>query len=218
MNLQGRNLAIDTQGEDVWLLKSELRQLSFDIPDDEIQVAFFGPDTREVVLRFQQANRLEPTGVVDVGTAALINARVEARRPMVVRGQVLQPDGSPFSSALVRAFDKDLRSEELLGEVTTDEAGRYEITYSAEQFRRPEKDSAALHLRVYNPPTKECSGSVWQTREAAVQAERPRSGRTETRARIDAETRDESQREGGEEYVYQVVASDVAKRLAAMDL
>jgi peptidoglycan hydrolase-like protein with peptidoglycan-binding domain len=172
MNLQGRDLSIEMQGEDVRLLQSELRQLSFDIPDEEAQEAFFGPGTRAAVVGFQEANRLEPTGVVDAGTAALINAQVEARRPMVVRGQVRQPDGSPFASALVRAFDMDLRSEELLGEVTTDEAGRYEITYTAEQFRRAEKDSADLYVRVYNLPAKECTGSRWRIREAAVQANR----------------------------------------------
>jgi len=172
MNQQGRDLFIDMRGNNVWLLQNQLRQLGSDIPSDEVQEALFGQGTHEVVVGFQEANRLEPTGVVDEDTAALINAQVETRRPMVVRGQVLQPDGSPFSGTLVWAFDKDLRSEELLGEVTTDEAGRYEVTYTAEQFRRAEKDSADLHVRVYNLPATECTGSRWRIREAAVQANR----------------------------------------------
>jgi peptidoglycan hydrolase-like protein with peptidoglycan-binding domain len=92
MNLQGRNLSVDTHGEDVRLLQSELRQLGFDISDEEVQQAFFGAGTHEAVVGFQETNRLEPTGVVATGTAALINARVETRRPMVGRRQVRQPD------------------------------------------------------------------------------------------------------------------------------
>jgi peptidoglycan hydrolase-like protein with peptidoglycan-binding domain len=94
MYLQGRNLSTEMRGEEVMLLQSELRQLRFDIPADEVQEAVFGQGTREVVVGFQEASRLEPTGVVATGTAALINAQVEAWRPMVVRGQVRQPDAN----------------------------------------------------------------------------------------------------------------------------
>lgn len=65
----------------------------------------------------------------------------------VVCGQIRLSDGSPCVAALVRAFDKDLRSQEQLGKsesVTTDTEGRYEITYTAEQFSRVEKRSADL--------------------------------------------------------------------------
>jgi peptidoglycan hydrolase-like protein with peptidoglycan-binding domain len=114
MQLQGRNLSIEMQGDDIRLLQSELRQLALDIPDEESQEAFFGPGTREVVIGFQEANRLEPTGVADEGTAALINARVEARRPMVGRGQVRQPDGSPFASAPEHSCATHLCNEKTL--------------------------------------------------------------------------------------------------------
>jgi len=36
MNLQGRNLSIDMQGDDVKLLHSELIQIGFEIPVDEL--------------------------------------------------------------------------------------------------------------------------------------------------------------------------------------
>jgi hypothetical protein len=52
----------------------------------------------------------------------------------------------------VRAFDRDLRREEPLGEglATTDESGYYQITYTADQFARAEKRSADLVVRVYS--------------------------------------------------------------------
>lgn len=71
----------------------------------------------------------------------------DTQKRFVVRGQVRFADGTPLASALVRAYDKDLRSKERLGKsepVTTDTEGRYEITYTAEQFSRVEKRSADL--------------------------------------------------------------------------
>ncbi|MCK5229170.1 MAG: hypothetical protein KAR13_02830, partial [Desulfobulbaceae bacterium] len=71
----------------------------------------------------------------------------------IVKGDILQADKSPLVDAFVRAFDKDLRSEQLLGEAHTDEEGRYEISYTHAQFRRAEKKSADLIVRVYDPET-----------------------------------------------------------------
>lgn len=75
----------------------------------------------------------------------------------VVRGQVTQADGSVSIGLTVRAFDKDLPSlksaeplGELLGEASTDKEGHYKITYTAEKFRRAEKKTADLIVRVFN--------------------------------------------------------------------
>ena len=67
-----------------------------------------------------------------------------------VHGTVHRPAGEVAVGLTVRAFDRDLRSQELLGEATTDEEGQYEIAYTREQFRRAEKERADLVLRVYN--------------------------------------------------------------------
>lgn len=155
MKLQGRNLSIRIQGEDVKLLHTELAQLGFTIPESETRDALFGPQTEEVVKQFQTSQRLQATGVVDEPTAALINREVDKKRPIpspsfVVKGHVRQADGWPFTEGIVRAFDKDLRSEELLGETKPDAAGFYEIRYSPEQFRRAEKNAADLVVRVFN--------------------------------------------------------------------
>src|SRR5579859_2796576 len=73
----------------------------------------------------------------------------DRRGSFVVKGQIRQVDLIPFVGAVVRAFDKDLRSEEFLGEAVTDREGRYQITYYAEEFRRAEKKSADLIVQVY---------------------------------------------------------------------
>ena len=67
-----------------------------------------------------------------------------------VHGTVMLPGDEAAAGLTVRAFDRDLRSQELLGEATTDDEGRYAITYTREQFRRAEKERADLVLRVYN--------------------------------------------------------------------
>lgn len=157
MELQGRNLSMRMQGEDVALLQEELRKLGFSIDGRD---GYYGKTTRQAVMEFQRRHEKEPTGVVDEVTAKLINDEVEAlqpepepveeRQPFTVRGQVHQADGSPLVGGIVRAFDKDMRNEEPLGEATTDNDGHYEIQYTADQFRRTEKKSADLIVRVFN--------------------------------------------------------------------
>lgn len=67
-----------------------------------------------------------------------------------VSGTVTYADGTPARSLTVRAFDRDMRSEELLGETTTGEKGEYVIFYTAAQFARAEKRSADLAVKVFS--------------------------------------------------------------------
>ena len=76
----------------------------------------------------------------------------------VVRGQVLQAQGLPLAGVEVRAFDRDLRQEQLLGQHTTDAAGHYAIPYSSAQFRRAEKERADLVLRLFTPEGQPITG------------------------------------------------------------
>ena len=104
------------------------------------------------------------SGLVDQETAARINREEQGKgqdstKSFVVKGRVVYADGKPLADGLVRAFDKDLRSEEFLGETTTDEAGRYAIHYNEEQFSRAELGSADLIVRAYNPDGLELASS-----------------------------------------------------------
>lgn len=69
----------------------------------------------------------------------------------LVSGRVIDREtGEGIAGLRVEAFDKDLRNDEPLGSATTNDQGRYEIPYSAEQFSQAEKKSADLIIRVFD--------------------------------------------------------------------
>lgn len=88
----------------------------------------------------------------------------------LIVGQIRWRDSSPPSSVIVRAFDRDLRSEQLLGEATTDAEGRYQIAYQPVQFRRAEKERADLIVRIVSPEGIQLAESeiLWNAPERAV--------------------------------------------------
>lgn len=66
-------------------------------------------------------------------------------------GFIRNETGGPALGATVRVFDKDMRREELLGEMTiTETSGNYRIVYSATQFQRSEKKTADLVVRAFD--------------------------------------------------------------------
>ncbi len=132
----------------------------------------YGKSTTDAVHRFQKYQRLMATGEVDEATAAALNKILgelgapgfqpltPTPQPPIPRPPTLTPadfrvnglvqwvDGRLAAAAIVLAFDKDLRSEELLGQAMTDASGHYEIGYSSSQFKRAEKKTADLLVRV----------------------------------------------------------------------
>ena len=148
MKLHGRNLSLNLRGRDVALLHRELRQLGHAIPEDEVSRFIFGRGTLRAVMDFQRKNGLEANGVVDEKTAAVINRDVDLETPRKINGLVTDEKRNPLPGLSVSAVDKDLRREETLGQAVTTRDGRYQINYNARQFRRAEKDSADLILRV----------------------------------------------------------------------
>jgi hypothetical protein len=71
---------------------------------------------------------------------------------------------------LVAAFDRDLRSEERLGECPIDAAGRYEIAYTRSQFVRGDKKAADLVIRAFGSDGKQLieSKTIFNAPEAAT--------------------------------------------------
>jgi hypothetical protein len=103
-----------------------------------------------------------------------------------ISGHITQQRRSAFSNALVRAFNKDLpslgtRGERQLGaDAVTDSEGRYEVTFSADEFQHGELGRRAklrpdLFIRVFDGDTALAESpvhfnaprkpqSIWQSR------------------------------------------------------
>jgi hypothetical protein len=150
MELNGRSLSERMAGDDVRLLQHELIGLGFKIASAETDARSFGETTARAVVDIQRAHGLDAGGVVDQRTAAAIKPAVASLSvdEFVVRGVVQRAAGAPEEPVIVRLFDRDLRSEEFLGEQTVSD-GRYEILYRREQFRRAEKGTADLLVRAF---------------------------------------------------------------------
>ncbi|HYS49661.1 MAG TPA: peptidoglycan-binding protein, partial [Xanthobacteraceae bacterium] len=121
--------------------------------------AFYGEATRVLVCAFQRLHRLPPSGEVDRDTADALNRQLPdevGSHPLpvpvpayTVKGHVRLADGTPLPRIKVSAFDRDLRSEQPLGEAETDAAGLYQIRYGEPQFRAAELGSADLVVKAF---------------------------------------------------------------------
>ena len=149
MQVNHRTLSFGTQGAAVTALHEKLLSLGLIVASDELAAARFGSTTRRALGEFQAKQQLPVSGLVDSFTSdALIEATSSSQSERRVLGFVHYPDGRPASDMTVRAFDRDLRKEQVLGESKTDTKGLYQVDYSAARFRRAEKLSADLFLRV----------------------------------------------------------------------
>jgi peptidoglycan hydrolase-like protein with peptidoglycan-binding domain len=148
MNLQGRDLQLSLNGNDVQLLHTELAQMALPVPDDERQRAFFGQGTHNAVVRFQQEHQLAPTGIVDAATARAINQAVDASFYTVV-GTVVSPDRAGVGGLRVQIVDKNIGQDVPLTETTTDERGRYTARFAASSLQARGKAQPDLQARVY---------------------------------------------------------------------
>ncbi|MEJ2563702.1 MAG: hypothetical protein P8Z42_13595 [Anaerolineales bacterium] len=92
--------------------------------------------------------------------------------PWIVKGRVTGADGKPASGLIVRLYDKDRRYDDLLGVVTTDDAGNYEITYRTQDFKEGLEPGADLYLTV-----EDIDGNELYSSESAV---RFNAGKQET--------------------------------------
>ena len=148
----GFPLTLGARGPNVANLQKNLQQLGYSISVRESAAESFGDTTLRAVGTFLESRGLEPNGEIDQALAAQIRtaASVNRNEPQVVLGVVRQSDSAAVERAVVRAFDADFRSEELLGEDITDSEGRYSIAYSAEQFARIEKLTADLRVRAFD--------------------------------------------------------------------
>ena len=67
-------------GDDVKELQGELKELGYDIPEDEANRAFYGQSTSDSVRKFQSDANLTITGIVNQATAEALTEKLEARK------------------------------------------------------------------------------------------------------------------------------------------
>jgi hypothetical protein len=92
----------------------------------------------------QKADGLQLIAAVDARGRDVAGARS-------VSGRVTQiASGRAVAGVLVRAFDRDLRAEPLLGEAHTGADGRYSLVYYGAALSRPGKAAANLFVRVFD--------------------------------------------------------------------
>ena len=116
-----------------------------------------GPATTRSIALFQQSAKLPATGKVDERTAEALNKVLEQLGVLEqegktndrrLSGSVRYSSGIVAANRTVRAYDRDLRSEELLGQGATDKDGRYKIEYTAHAGKRQEIGTVDLVVKV----------------------------------------------------------------------
>lgn len=136
----------------------ELAKLGQGLAKERAQ-SVYGKATQRLVLYIQLQEGLGDGlgGEVEAKTAALLNRLLRklgvldepSTNEFTVKGVVTHANGKPAVGVEVRAFDRDLRTREQVGEMkVTGIDGRYEIGYSQAEFLRAEKDSADLFIRA----------------------------------------------------------------------
>ncbi|MEO8109737.1 MAG: neuraminidase-like domain-containing protein [Ginsengibacter sp.] len=141
-----RNLAIEADGKFRVLFDDNLWQ---GLPANaKITVLFFVKDTAGEVL---------PTdfSIIDLQrTNYDVILQVEVAEPLrQVSGMVRLANGTPAADVRVAVYDRDLNSEQLLGECETDRKGYYIVSYQSGQFNRAEKGWADLLVKVFGTET-----------------------------------------------------------------
>jgi len=74
--------------------------------------------------------------------------QIENRKENLVLGRVVDNLNRPLANLIVRAYDRDMRSEELLGECITDRDGKYEIGWSHSQLSGRGVKTADIVIKV----------------------------------------------------------------------
>ncbi|MDN3511813.1 MAG: neuraminidase-like domain-containing protein [Candidatus Jettenia sp.] len=74
--------------------------------------------------------------------------QIENKKENLVLGRVVDRLNRPLANLIVQAYDRDMRSEELLGECITDRDGKYEIGWSHSQLSGRGKKTADIVIKV----------------------------------------------------------------------
>ena len=77
-----------------------------------------------------------------------------------VNGTIYDEYDFPLPNILVKVLDKDLRTEQMLSEITTDAKGAYAITFRPEPALHPEYKTAEVFIRIFDQQGQQLGQSL----------------------------------------------------------
>src|ERR1044072_8058522 len=98
-------------GQEVVSLQTFLFQDGYRISEKEQADKFFGDTTYDALVDYQKKHNLVPNGIFEGRARWVLDDYHQHPKKFIVMGQVLQANGQPKPNVIVKAFDKDLRSE-----------------------------------------------------------------------------------------------------------
>ncbi|WP_437935494.1 neuraminidase-like domain-containing protein [Sorangium sp. So ce341] len=111
----------------------------------------------ELVMRHTQWSVSHEPVTMRIEVDPAVTSTQRAPAPSVVRGTVRTLDGDPATNVVVRAYDVNLSSVDLIGTGQTDASGHYAIEYTS--LDRAGKHQPNLKLRIFNGQEQEVGGA-----------------------------------------------------------
>ena len=133
--LVGKDMLTDSAGQYNIVFNIENQKTDgLPVTGPDIFIRVFNGDT---LLGESKVNHNSKTRIkIDLPVEFNLDTPVEPLR--IVSGVIKDEDGKPITGLNIHAFDRDLRSEQLLGSDQTDTRGSYSIHYTAKHFQRAE--------------------------------------------------------------------------------
>ena len=141
----------DAAGEAAFERFEQLRREAFgdQRPEITVQVQRQGQPVKVVHKPFRWEMFDATDGILRFLVSAAAPVLEEKKKDFIVLGRIVLGNGEPAPSVTVHAYDRDLRSETLLGQATTGEEGRYEIRYNPIVAEAKEHGGPDLVLRAF---------------------------------------------------------------------
>ncbi|HXR99798.1 MAG TPA: neuraminidase-like domain-containing protein, partial [Pyrinomonadaceae bacterium] len=138
-------------GPNVVALQNFLFNEGYRISEKEQADKLFGDTTYDALVDYQKKHKLVPNGIFDGKARWVLDDNKPHPNKFIVLGQVIDDKGQPMSGKTVKAFDKDLRTQKLIGSDTTKmQSGEYAIMYQFTDFADPETGRADLFVQVFD--------------------------------------------------------------------
>lgn len=175
-------IALREKGDHIANLHEALIQLEFSIDNNtELKNKQFGEVTQSAVKRFQMAEKIPASGIVDTVTAFHLNSLLFPNEETVfeINGTVYDVYEKPQANEKVVAYDVDLKGAavystiksqieidenggfEILGEAQTDKNGKYIIKFGTADFQLAERDLAdVIVYAIEDLPGAGSNGSI----------------------------------------------------------